>query len=446
MKRVLALGAVLALVSALAIPAGAAPPTKSHFALSGEARGLEVAVGDQGVTLGLALAKLDSTPSALGVGAGQCTLLGDDEDPNDLPCADESTARSAFPGKPGSSELVCSGSLPAPLSDVVDLKVACGSSVSGSKKGFAFTRSRGQVGSLQAKLPVGLNMVPIGATVDQVEQIVETLTDTLSPVLGVAPQEVREVLTGAKETVDDTKEEAEKAVDGLLEIIQGVDATDALKVELGTSATRIKRAGQIISSQSDAAGALIGVLGLPSMDANGGIIQQADPLKNGLVIIEVGTARAEASVNRTTAASASAASPALVTVKVRDITSPTPKYVEVSVAPGETVTVLQGTPAESTITAAVSTTEQTPGSARAVADAVKLHLLKGVNGGVRLGVAGANAAAEAEIADEVLGAPPAAKRPPRILPVTGAEDMKIVAIVMLLAAAGVFGLRRRFNN
>ena len=445
MKRALALGAVVALISALAIPAGAAPTRSSKFALSGEARGLELAIGDQGVTLGLALAKVDSTPSAVGVGAGQCSLLGEDEDPDNLPCSDANTTKSAFPGNPGSENLTCSGSLPAPLSDVVDLKVACGSSVSGASKGVAFTRSKGQVGSLQAKLPVGLRLVPLDATLDQVDQIVDTLTSTLAPVLGVAPQEVQEVLTGATETVDETKDEARETVDGLLEVIQGIDATDALKVELGTSVTRIKRAGKIISSESDAAGARIGVLGIPSMDANGGLIQQADPLKNGLVIIEVGTARASASVNRATAESASAASPALVTVKVRDITSPTPKYVEVSVAPGQTVTILQGTPAESTITAADSTTEQAPGSARAVADAVKLHLLKGVNGGVKLGIAGANAAAQAEV-DEVKAAPPVAKRPPRTLPLTGAEDMTLVAIVMMVAAAGIFGLRRRFNS
>ncbi|MGI8773497.1 MAG: LPXTG cell wall anchor domain-containing protein [Actinomycetota bacterium] len=444
MKRALALGAIVALVSALAIPAGAASK-ESNFALSGEARGLDLAIGDQGLTLGMALAEVDSTPTALGVGAGTCILLGANEDPDGLPCTAENTVRSAFPGDPGTDELLCTGSLPAPLSDILDLKLACGSSKSGLKKGVAFTHSKGQVASLQAKLPVGLNLVPLDTTLEQVDQIVDSLTQTLAPVLGVAPQQVRDVLTGAQETVDETKDEAVKVVNGLLEIIQGVDATDALKIELGTSLTRIERGGDTISSESDAAGARIGVLGIPSVGTDGSILQPADPLKNGLVIIEVGTARASASVNRATADSASAASPALVTVKVRDITSPTPKYVEVSVAPGQTVTLLQGTPAESTITAADSTTEQSPGSARAVADAVKLHLLKGVNGGVKLGIAGANAAAEAEVIDPKLPVPPA-KRPPRTLPVTGAENMTIVAVVMMLAAAGVFGLRRRFNN
>lgn len=448
MKRLLAIGSLVALVTALALPAGAAGQAKSNFALKGEARGLELAIGDQGVTLGFALSKVDSTPSALGVGAGQCELLGADADESALPCAQDNTVTSQYPGDAGSDAEKCLGSLPAPLNDIVDLKVACGSSKSGIKKGVAFTTSHGKIAGLNVQLPIGLRMVPLNVDVNQVDQIVSTITDSLAPVLGVAPAEVREVLEGvtetAEETVDETTDTAQDVVDGLLEIIQGIDATDALAVELGSSFSKVTRSAETITSASDAAGAKIGVLGLPGLGENGEILQQADPLKNGLVIIEVGTARASASVNRLTAASTSAASPALVTVKVRDITSPTPKYVEVSVAPGETVTILEGTPAESTITAADSTTTQEAGSASAVADAVRLHLLKGVNGGVTLGLAGANAAATAEVVE---AAPPVAQnRPPRTLPMTGAEDMGLVALGLMALAGGAIAVRRRFSN
>jgi LPXTG-motif cell wall-anchored protein len=444
MKRLVTIGALVALVTALALPAGAAGQGKASFALKGEARGLELAIGDQGVTLGFALSKVDSTPSALGVGAGQCELLGADSDESALPCSQDNTVTSAYPGDAGSDDAKCLGSLPAPLSDIVDLKVACGSSKSGVKQGVAFTSSFGKVAGLNVKLPVGLRMVPLDIDVNQVDQIVSTITDTLAPVLGVAPAEIREVLEGAEQTVDDTTDTAQETVDGLLEIIQGLDATDALAVELGSSFSKVTRSGSTITSESDAAGARIGVLGIPSVGENGQLLQAADPLENGLVIIEVGTARASAAVDRLTAASTSAASPALVTVKVRDITSPTPKYVEVSVAPGETVTILEGTPAESTITAADSTTTQEAGSASAVADAVRLHLLKGVNGGVSLGIAGANAAATAEV---VKAAPPVAQnRPPRTLPLTGAEDMTLVALGLMTLAGGAIVARRRFSS
>jgi LPXTG-motif cell wall-anchored protein len=438
MRRWAALGALVALVAALAIPAGAAEKTRSRFALKGEARGLELAVLGEGVTLGLALSQVDSLPKAIGVGAGQCSLLGSEADPNDLPCSGESTVKTEYPGDGGDGGEICINSLPAPLSDIVDLKAACGSSKSFFRNGVAQTTNKGQVLGLNLKLPVGLRLLPVDLSTEQVQQVVDTVTDVLAPVLGLAPQEVQDVLQGAEDTVFET-------LDGLLEVIQGTDVTDALKIELGTSVSNVTRKGDVIESSSDAAGAKIGVLGIPSVGLDGKILQPADPLENGLLIIEVGTARASASVNRATADSGAAASAALVTVKVRDITSPTPKYVEISVAPGETVTVLEGTPLESTIVAADSTTSQSPGKASAVADAVKLHLLKGVNDGVRLGLASASALASAEVED-IPDAPVVKNRAPKVLPLTGARNMSALAIVLLLAAGAAFMVRRRFNS
>lgn len=447
-KRILSVAALLSLLTALAAPAGAAGKTTGFdFALKSEARGLELALLGEGVTLGFALSESDSTPHALGIGAGQCEILGGEADPDGPPCTQESMARSEYPGEPGPKEPVCRVHLPEALEAVVDLDLACGASTSGLKRGIPTTSSQGKVGSLEAKLPVGLSLVPLDVDLNQVDQIVDTLTDSLAPVLDVAPSEVREVLEGAEETADGTTDDAQEVVDGLLEVIQGIDATDALKVQLGVSDTSIASKGELITATSEAAGAKIGIIGIPGSGENGELLEAADPLKNGLVIIEVGTSRASASVDKVTAASTSAASPALVTVRVRDITKPKPTYVEVSVAPGETVTVLAGTPAESTITAADSTTEQSPGSARAVAQAVRLHLLKGVNGGVELGLAGSTAAATANI--EKAPAPPAdvvKGRPPTTLPLTGARDVSLMALAMLVTAAGVFALRRRFGN
>jgi hypothetical protein len=443
MKRFLALVAISALVAALVAP-GAAARSTSDFALTGEARGLELALGDEGLTLGLALAQVDSAPKAIGVGAGQCALLGQDEDPDNLPCTDESTVKSRYPGQPGSSEMSCSGALPEPLSEVLNLKAACGSSISGiNKKGIAFTKSRGKVLTLTAKLPVGLSLVPLNIDVNQVDEIVGAITEALSPLIDQAPAEVQDVLKGAQETADETTNEAQEIVDGVLEIIQNTAATDAVKVEVGTADSKITEDGNIIASTAEAYGARIGLIGMPSLLTEEGLkLDDADPLKNGLVIVEVGSATASAMVNRASAAANSAASPALLTVKVRDITSPEPKYVEVSVAPGETITVLEGTPAESTITAADSATEQEAGSARAVADAVKLHLLKGVNGGLKVALAGVNASAAADV---VKPAPPA-KRPPKTLPVTGGTSLTRLAILLMVASGGAFALRRRFGN
>ena len=420
MRRLLCVGATIAVMIALAIPAGAKPTAHTDFGLTGEARALELGIGEQGVSLGLSVARADSKPSSVGVGAGQCTLLGETADPDDLPCTDASTVVTRYPGTPGDGKPKCTAALPAPLDTVVDLKLACGSSKSGIAKSLPFTTSTGKVGHLGVKLPIGavLDAAPVG-------QLVDNLTDTLAPVLDLAPKEVQD------------------AVDSVVELVTGVAETEALAVEIGPSSSSISSKGNVMSVDSAAAGALIGLVGIPEATVDGTAIKAtSDPLKNGLVIIEVGTARASASLNTLTATAAGAASPALVTVKVRDITKPEPTYVEVSVAPGETVTVLEGTPAESTITAADSTVEENGSSAAAGADAVRLHLLKGVQGGVTLGVARATAAVKGTV---VKPAAPIKKAPPETLPVTGGTDMTLPALGLILLAGVALWARRRVS-
>lgn len=419
MKRVVSVLAVFATVLAVAIPAGAKPAVKGHtdYALAGEARALELAIGQQGVTLGLALARGTSAPLAVGVGAGQCTLLGE-ADPDNLPCNEESTEKSRAPGDSDNGAPKCAATLPDPLNTIVDLELACGSSESSIVNGTPHTTNTGKVGHLGVTLPVGavLDALPVN-------QLVGTITDTLAPVLDLAPKEVQD------------------AVDNVVDLVTGVAETEAVAIEIGPSSSSVSSKGNVITVDSASAGALIGLVGIPEAGVDGTAISAtSDPLKNGLVIIEVGTARASASLDETDASAAGAASAALVTVKVRDITKPKPTYVEVSVAPGETVTVLEGTPAESTIVAADSTVSEEGNEAAAAADAVRLHLLKGVEGGVSLSLARATAAVQG---DHVLPAPPIKKAPPEILPLTGGTDATAPALVLILFAGAALLLRRR---
>lgn len=420
MKRLFAASATLALLVALAIPAGAKTSVKSHteYALTGQARGLELAIGGQGVSLGLALSRADSVPSALGVGAGQCTLLGDDPDPNDLPCTDESTSKTQWPGSPGDGAELCGESLPAPLSDVVDLRIACGSSKSGLRLGFPYTTNTGKVAHLGVTLPVGavLGQLPEVALVDD-------LTETLKPILDQAPQEVKD------------------AVQKVVDLVNDLAATEAVAAELAPARSSITSKGSKLTVTSDAAGALIGLIGLPENLVEGTDVSvESDPLTNGLVIIEVGRAQSSATLDTTNASASAAASPALVTVKVRDITKPEPTYIEVTVAPGETITVLEGTPAESTITAADSTVEENGASAQAEAHAVRLHLLKGVNGGVVAALGTTGVAVKGEVVKNQVVAPK------EILPFTGGTDKTWAALGLIGLAAAALLIRRRFRS
>lgn len=421
MKRVVSVFAVLVAVVAVAIPAGAKPAVKGHtdYALAGEARALELAIGEQGVTLGFALARGTSAPKAIGVGAGQCTLLGE-ADPDNLPCNEESTVKTQFPGIGGDGAPKCAATLPEPLNTIVDLEVACGSSKSGARSGTPHTTSTGKVSHLGVTLPVGavLDAVPVN-------QLIGTITDTLAPVLGLAPKEVKD------------------AVDNVVELVTGVAETEAIAIELGPSTSKVSSKGNVITVDSASAGALIGLVGIPEVGVDGTAISAtSDPLKNGLVIIEVGTARASASLDERDASATGAASAALVTVKVRDITKPEPTYVEVTVPWGETETVLEGTPAETTIVAADSTVSEDGNEAAAAADAVRIHALKGIEGGVSLALSRATAAVQG---DHVLNAPPVKKAPPETLPVTGGTDATIPALVLILLAGAALLLRRRVS-
>jgi hypothetical protein len=405
----------------MAIPAGAKPATKAHteYALSGEARALELAIGDQGVSLGFALSRADSSPSAIGVGAGQCTLLGSDADPDNLPCTDDTTIKSAFPGTPGSDEAKCAGSLPEPLASIVDLKVACGSSSSGILKGIPFTRSAGKVAHLGVTLPVGtvLDNVPV-------KPLVNELTDTLSPILDQTPQVVQD------------------AVDNVIGLVTDLTETEALAIDLGPSTSAVSSKNGVITVDSASAGARIGIVGIPEARVDGTAISAtSDPLKNGLIIIEIGTSQASASLVENTASAQSAASASLVTVKVRDITKPEPTYIEIPVPVHETITLLEGTPAETTIVAADSSNTQDGDSATAQADAVRVHALKGVNGGVALALAGSTAAVKGTAVKPA--APIVKKAPPETLPLTGGTDLLFPAMVLLLGAGVVFVIRRK---
>jgi LPXTG-motif cell wall-anchored protein len=137
------------------------------------------------------------------------------------------------------------------------------------------------------------------------------------------------------------------------------------------------------------------------------------------------------------------ASPAIVTVKVRDITTLKPTYTEIPVAPGQSQTVLEGTPLESTIVAAAADVSNEGTKAAAAADAVRLELITGVQGGIHLALGRTTAAAQIQPAPE---RPQPQPGPPDEdpLPVTGGSSALLpVGIVLILAAGVVIWIRRR---
>lgn len=415
MKRRLAFVVAVFVLAGAALPAGAAAPTSASYALEGEARGLELGLGDQGLTLGVALSRADSKPSAQGVGAGQCSILGDNPDPEQLPCNEATAEKSSAPGEKSTEGQTCGGpQVPDPLGSVLTLDLACGSSVSSIANGVPQTSNVGKVSEVALELDLR-GLIP------QAEDAKEQLVDQLQQIIGGAPEPIKNALN---------------------QLLDAIDEGQGAQILLGPATSDIVATGNALTVTSRAAGALIGVAGIPDLDDDGVPIPGSSvATEDGLIIIEVGRATASASLDRLSAASSSEATAALVTVKVRDITKVKPTYQTISLAPGQTTTILQGTPAESTITAAAASSKDTQGSAVAAADAVRLHLLKGVSGGLKLGLARTTAAASAE-------AKPLAERvqnPPKVLPQTGARDVTLVGLGLLILAGVALAVRRRLS-
>jgi hypothetical protein len=405
----------------LLIGSVASAGTKStvRFAVAGEGRALELGALGQGVTLGVAFAEADSTPSVFGFSAGQCTLLGDDPDPDDLPC-NESTSEQVTLDDPGDGEQTCAGpSIPEPLGSVLSIDIACGNSSAALKKGLPTTTNRGVVGDLALEL----NVAPLS---EAVEDTKDQIVDTIQGIIGGAPEPVK------------------NAVNQLLDV---VDEGQAVHISLGPSTADVRAIKGGIGVLSTAAGVRIGLLGIPDLDADGvPIVGSSDALEDGLVIIDVGSSSSQVDLFSETGKATAVADPALVRVKVRDITKLEPTYVEVAVAPGETVTILGGTPAESTIVAADSLIEEGPGSATAASNAVRLHLLKGLQGGIELALGRTTAAGTIEVTEpEVLPKDPVENRPPKILPVTGGTDLTMWGLLLLVGASAATLVRRRMR-
>lgn len=426
MKRSFLVGVFAALLVAAAVPAGAqqddatpegdAQESTIRYALAGESRGLELALADQGITLGAAVSRGDSTPQASGLGAGQCELLGDGtESPEDIPCNEATGEKSSAPGEEGSDGETCaSPALPAPLDTLLELSLACGSSESDIVGGAPSTLNAGRIGTLAAQLDLG------GVSPD-LDNIVEDVLEGIEEVIGQLP---------------------EPAADALRQILTAIDEGEALRLNLGPTRSDIIPDGDTIEVVSTAKGAEIGLLGIPDLDREGDPIPDtANALEDGLVTIEIGDAMSRAVLDQSEVSATGEASAALVRIKVLDITQTPPAYEVIEVAPGETQTILQGTPLESTITAADTAIEEEPGTARVASDAVSLHLLKGVEGGIQLGLARTTAAAT--VAEELPEDEVKPREPTEPLPATGGTDFPVLLLVLGVAVlAGVLLARK----
>lgn len=386
-RRLAGLAGALTLAgAAMAPPATAQAAKPETYIGSAAGRALDLTVLSlPKVTLGVSNAKVTSLLSAVGEGAGSLGLAG--------------TLQKAEVTSTGSSTLPANCAVPLPIAGILNVGLACGSASASILNNNPVAAGEGSVAA------VDLN----GQTLlDTLGPITETVTDTvataLDPVCGLVS-----LTCGATETVGD--------------VLTSVLETKTLEVTAGRSTSSVTTDNGKVTATASSAGAEIKLLPLPVV---GGVVNN-EPVAT----IVVGAAKATAVYDRAVGSSTPTVDPSLVTVRLNSVLATTlgiPAEVKVPVGQSLVVPGTKGTPLETEIVVAAGRTVTNPdGTVSAFADAVKVHALKGVSGGILLALASAEAGVGGTLA--VAAPVPAAE-----LPRTGGTPW------MPLVGAGVLGL------
>jgi hypothetical protein len=368
-------------------PAHAAGKAET-FLGSATATALNLDLLGQDLTLGFSKATVDSTVKALAEAAGQ--LL--------QPTSSTKAEANATTAKASDGEKCAIPGLPAPLSDLLDLGAGCSSSLTEIVNGAPQAIGRGSVARVDLKLNTLLG---------QLNQVIAPVQSALENVLG---------------TLTEIAPQLDPITDTVGELLTSVLNQQTLSVRLGEAVSNVTSTASAITSTSTAAAGQIDVLPLGGLDGG------------PLVSIIVGQAKAAAVYDRASGKAVPTIDPALV--RIRLALPLLGQVQEIPVAIGQTITILQGTPLESTIAIADgTTTTNADGSVLAVSDGVLVHLLKGLNGGIKLQLAHAEAgvAGAPAVAAPVPAAPTVVAELPRTggipaLPILGAGLLAIAFV------------------
>ena len=383
-------GAALVAGAFVAGPAGADTP--EVYAGSASAKALDLNILGQSATLGVSSAKVASDLTAKAEGAGQLV-------PQLTQFAGNTEASVSGSGATSKPESCATPDL-GPVASVLNVGAACSSASASIVSGNPVAISTGKVAQIAVN----------GQTVlQQLNAVTTPIGDTLNTVLGQVCANVQQTCS-ATTTVSS--------------LIDSILNTQTLAVEVGTSTSSVTAEGAKVDSLGTAAGAVIKLLPLPNING----LASTEPIAT----ITVGEAKAESVYDRSTGTSTPTVTPALVHVHFNTPLTAGTQLQDVSVAPGQDITILAGTPLESRIVVAAGSTVKNPdGSVGAVSDGVRLELLKGLNGGISLGLAHAEAGVGGALATKT---PVLNPEIPRELPRTGGTPW------LPLAGVGILGL------
>ena len=377
----------------LTVPGPATADTAEVFAGTAAARALNLSVLGINVTVGSTNATANSSPLAKANGAGVLLVPG--------------TATSVEVNVPNASQAAPKACvIDLPISGILNLSVACSESSASTTDNAPTAQSVASVGAIDVGViglvtdllkPITDPLVPVA------DQLVGQVTGVLQPVLGSS---LEPLLGGLGIEADDP-------VSSLLEALD--NATNLAQIRLGNSVSNVTTTAQKVAAVGSAQAGQVDVL--PGLTAGGG----------PLISVVIGSARAVAEYDRGTGTATPSFDPAILTLKVLGLTVP--------VALGSPITLFPNTPLESTVALGAGRAVTNPdGTVAAVADGVKLELLKGLNGGIVLELAHAEAAAGGA-RPTVSPKPPPPTEPRRELARTGGTDPLLpVGVALLLCA------------
>ncbi|MEO6121853.1 MAG: hypothetical protein ABIW46_00080 [Acidimicrobiales bacterium] len=337
-----------------------AADTPESFVGSAAGRALDLKVLGQGVTIGVTTAKVTSGRTAVAEGAGLALLPG-------------STQRAEVSGE-GTNNKPEACALALPLVNILNIGLACGSASASVTGGNPAASSEGKVAGIDLSLNSALDLLGLDGLLTGT---VDTLQGTLCGTTGLVTTlpAVGGLLCPVVSTVTGT--------------VNDVLNTKTLDVVLGQSTTKITTDAAKVVAKATANGGEIRILPLrvDTLGVNLG----------PLATITIGSATATAEYNRSTGKSTPTVDPSLVTIKlgVTDLLPAT----TITVPVGTSQTILAGTLLESDIVVAAGrNVTNADGTVSAIADGVRLHLLKGVSGGIELSLAHAEAGAGGSLA------------------------------------------------
>jgi hypothetical protein len=384
MRRVHRLGATVmagaVMAAVLALPASAQTSTTTQtqtvesraesFIATAAARGLDLNLFGTHVTIGQSSAVVSTPSSAKASGAGVALVSG--------------TVSSSEVTQPDQTQAPAKSCvLNLPVASLLSLNLACGESRVDTHNASPTAFANGSVASadvtgLTVLQPVlDLLQSLLNALLPVVDQTVGTVVNALGPTLGnILGPLAGNLGLGSTSTVAPVSSLVNNLLDGVKK------ATGLLSIKLGDSTAQAVTTAGAVTATANAAGAQIDLL--PGLALGGA----------PLLSVIVGQAKSVSTFDRGTAKSTPTFDAAVARVRL-GLPLLGAGITDIPIQLNQPLTLLAGTPLESTITlgGGRTTTDPTTGSVASYADGVSIQLLKGLNGGIGLELAHAETGA-----------------------------------------------------